>query len=280
LIERGLAVRSVALLAPAIRLDEFERDMLSALREQQTTLSLFLLNEQRELDDSCTVRDVTIYQKSLLYLVSRALERGAGGKPSRVEVPLLGMAKFLDERLASGRTVRAELGQLGGVIAVAPTDAPSDRRTSSQTHGGFDDDGPTMTSVLARILESQRIRQGMQYRPNAALQTAAGPTPSPAGEPSKQAHEHGGQEAALPAAVQPPGETPLVELAEAQTAKPRPPRQEAEPVLEVGDAPETGATVIDLLRAQGWTVAPSQELIVTLDAHPARATQGPGGASS
>jgi hypothetical protein len=112
--------------------------------------TLYLLSDQGERDDT-----VGPYGKSLLYLVSNAFE----GKRS---TPLLGMARFVseagpdrDEEVA--RLLRRPVdGRAGVVIAGAPGGAAE--ASQSDTHGGFDNDPPTLNSVLHRILGSKPPR--------------------------------------------------------------------------------------------------------------------------
>lgn len=103
-------------------------------------LSLFMLSAEDEKDD--TVQG--IYRKSLLYLVSNSYQKSAGeliGADSGV--PILGMAKFLDalEPLTEGYKRR-----------VATYITGRDPETTSPSHGGFDNDLPTMNTMLRLVL--------------------------------------------------------------------------------------------------------------------------------
>ena len=71
------------------------------------------------------------YGRSLLCLVSRSFE-GHG------EAPILGMERHFPRDLARHRSVKAYT-------------APSPH-TAATTHGGFDEDGATMRSVIAHML--------------------------------------------------------------------------------------------------------------------------------
>jgi hypothetical protein len=91
-------------------------------------LDIYNLNEKLEKEDNVG----KVYNKSLLYLVSRALER-------ETDKPLLGMqiySKSLTEHKAL--TIHYSNGRKGV--------------TASSTHGGFDNDAPTMNNILRRIL--------------------------------------------------------------------------------------------------------------------------------
>ena len=84
------------------------------------------LTDEAELADP-TTRPLLGYGRSLLYLVSRSFE-GHG------EAPILGMQRHFP----------AALGRKRGVKVF---EAPS-RECAASTHGGFDDDGATMRSVI------------------------------------------------------------------------------------------------------------------------------------
>jgi hypothetical protein len=92
--------------------------------------AVFNLSDQRELDDVCAAGGVNAYHKSLLYLVSRALEVRAAGQS---EAPLLGMAKFFDRPLGRG-TLRGEIRPAAGTAGFPrrPT-RPTVARTPART---------------------------------------------------------------------------------------------------------------------------------------------------
>ena len=77
-----------------------------------------------------------IYRKSLLYLVSRAYQ-----KKGEV-VPLMGMARYLEDLPDDG--VVSRLHHYDNV--------KNPRKTTSTKHGRFDNDEPTMNSLLEIIL--------------------------------------------------------------------------------------------------------------------------------
>ncbi len=269
LAELGVKVDSMALLAPAIRVDEFGRDILPHLGPGKTVarMATFAMSDRRELDDTCGANGISIYQKSLLYLVSRALERSADGKS--FEVPLLGMERFFDRPLGgqNGTTLRQAIRAAGGVPVFSRSAAPADQRSDASAHGGFDDDAPTMTSVVMRILGAQAPAPEHNYQPNAALRdadrapildgtqsfAASGPDveamePTPA--PGARA---GAMPLTTPAETHDPGEAPVVETAAPQTQQPVPPPQPEAIVIEVAVAPRSGSPIGDVLVASGWT---------------------------
>ena len=73
------------------------------------------------------------YKRSLLYLISNALEEQA-------RVPVLGMAKFFDTTIALRNLPHLEYRV-----------APSSLATGGTKHGNIDDDSRTQVSVLAHI---------------------------------------------------------------------------------------------------------------------------------
>jgi hypothetical protein len=248
LVEAGLPVASMALLAPALRVDEFERLVLPQLGRSRGVqrFAVFNLSDQRELDDVCAAGGVDAYHKSLLYLVSRALEARA---PGQGEAPLLGMAKFFDRPLGRG-TLRGEISTGGGDCVFSPTTSPDNSRSDSTSHGGFAGDPRTMTSVVMRVLGRSTPAAENNYQPNAALADTEPATPAAA--PPRQPDA---LPAMVAAEVHEPGEQPLADTAEPQTEQPTAPDAPAPLDPEVAVAPHSGSPVVDVLIASGWRVA-------------------------
>lgn len=169
LAEAGISVASLTLLAPAIRVDEFAQDVLPRLGPAGTvgSFATFTLSDQRELDDVCRAGSVDVYHKSLLYLVSRALEGAAADR----DVPLLGLQKYFEQPLAgpAGRTLAQVISDRGGTNIVSPSIEPADSRSDARAHGGFAGDRLTMTSVVMRCLGLAGPRPENDYRPDAEL---------------------------------------------------------------------------------------------------------------
>ncbi|MCC6474687.1 MAG: C1 family peptidase [Burkholderiales bacterium] len=130
----GIAFRTLQFFAPAIRVDEFRRYAMPWIWDGRCPrASNYVLSEQQELDDS-----VGPYGRSLLWLVSNAFEDQRG-------TPLLGMQVHLKGEAALRRAAFLE------VVESAPKGTRGAASTA-QSHGGFDNDAPTMNSALARIL--------------------------------------------------------------------------------------------------------------------------------
>jgi len=134
ILSPGLSIETVSLLAPAGTVQLFTEQVQPYLRARSPDfrilqMAIYNLTDKLELDDEVT----KAYNKSLLYLVSRAFEESIPEK-------ILGMQKY-------SQTVdkRKNLSRLTIYYAKS-------RVTASTTHGGFDNDVLTMNHVLKRIL--------------------------------------------------------------------------------------------------------------------------------
>jgi len=245
LVEAGVPVASMALLAPALRVDEFDRDILPHLGANGGVrrFAVFNLSNQRELDDACGASGVDVYHKSLLYLVSRALEARPSGQS---EASLLGMERFFD-RPPGGGSLRRRIEAGGGVCVFSPAALADNSRSDATSHGGFAGDSRTMTSVVMRALGRLTPAPETQYQPNAAL-IETEPAPTAATQP----RQPDATPAMIAAEVHQPGDQPLAETAEPQTEQPTAPDEPARIDPEVAVAPRSGSAIIDVLLAQGW----------------------------
>ena len=165
---------SVHFLAPAITVDGFIRRLggnlgPSALRH----ITIYTMKKALELDDTCS----PLYRKSLLYLIHFALERFR-------EEPILG----LEVSLRGNSTMKRVFGLDGQPSAegeVVWSESPSDSGRSasrSTTHGGFDDDVPTMDSVLRRVLgvsDTAPIQSYAQFKPAGSRAAESDPWTAP-----------------------------------------------------------------------------------------------------
>ena len=148
ILDLKLPLKSVQLLAPAIDIPLFKSQVLSQIANKNCPLPvLYLLSDPSELDD--TVGGRMAYGKSLLYLVSRACEH-------KRDTPILGLHTCIEndaELVEAYRvTSAADLPSLilsGGKVEAAGRETAS---SQSHSHGGFDNDAPTLNSVLYRIL--------------------------------------------------------------------------------------------------------------------------------
>ena len=135
--------RSMHFLAPAIRVDTFKELLAPKIGEGIDHLTIFTMNKDWEKADNCA----QVYRKSLLYLIHRGLE-------PKSKTPILGLEESLrgDGDLTRLFGLAGNSSKLGEVIW-SKTQVESGRNAStSASHGGFDEDSPTMTSAARRIL--------------------------------------------------------------------------------------------------------------------------------
>lgn len=135
-LERPEIVASCSLMAPACTIDFYEQHYRPRLGGgdgdaslvQLPTMKVYNLTDDLERDDTVAFA----YRKSLLYLVSRALERSR-------EKPILGMQTY---SAALPRKQRLKFAYSDGRNALS----------ASTSHGGFDNDPNTMNDILKTIL--------------------------------------------------------------------------------------------------------------------------------
>jgi hypothetical protein len=136
----GLTVSSLSLLAPACTIKLFENHyrpyLAGDLAVKVNNAAVYNLSKKLEKDDTVA----HVYRKSLLYLVSRAFEENP-------VAPILGMKKYSD-------AIQEE--NLEFVYSQGQTDNKA--RTTSESHGGFDNDPATMNDMLSRILDETPSR--------------------------------------------------------------------------------------------------------------------------
>lgn len=274
-----IVVQSMQLLGGALRVDDFAAKVLPHLnpppnvpggRHHLHEVRLFNLGERREQDDKCPGGSVTIYHKSLLYLVARALERSPLG--GDFEVPMVGLAKYLDTDIPRvGRTLRSSVD---GHAIVSPQSAPGDARSEAVGHGDLDTDRATMTSVLLRILGEKEPSPRREYANNAAPLVApvSAPVAAPAGPgPGRAvatavngagagveappaaagAQPRGPAAAGLPGAAFPAKEVPVRRKTTIRGARNDAFRAVA---MNARVRPESGSASIDMLEAAGYRV--------------------------
>jgi hypothetical protein len=282
-------------MAPVIRLDEFAEQALPHIGPGKTVrrFTCFNLSDRLELDDDLGLNGFTVYHKSILYLVSRAFERPAGGA---AEVPLLGMTRFWDQPLRGSPTLRAVIEAAGGSLIVSRSSAPLDGRTDSTGHAAFDEDSATMTSLVMRARGATSGPDAFAYQANAVLRDvdgapwsagsgaavgaggAAAAGAGGAGSPAdvggtggavvragtiRPAGAIGGRRparaaapASRPTGAVPAGADPLETAAEPQrraTAPRSRPGREV-PVPGVAAASRLGSPILDVLNASGWKI--------------------------
>jgi hypothetical protein len=139
------------LWAPACTTSFFKKYYLPLLKGASRTIrefALYTLTDSAERDDHCA----HIYNKSLLYLVSQALEEEyhplRWGWPG---APLLGMEKFI----RADKEINDLFSNQSATWVLSPNSETAALKASkSKSHGDFDDDKPTIKGMLTRIVGS------------------------------------------------------------------------------------------------------------------------------
>lgn len=135
-LKQGFDVASISLMAPAVRVDEFDRQLGTAIARRRIPVLLAHLTDAAErADDTCRP-----YGHSLLYLVSRSFE-------GHRETPLLGMEKHLVPTLPT-RGWGAQVQQLR---SPGFSWRPGEPATRATHHGGLDNDEAVRAAIAAFI---------------------------------------------------------------------------------------------------------------------------------
>ncbi|HYO82025.1 MAG TPA: caspase family protein [Bryobacteraceae bacterium] len=131
-------------LAPAVRVNNFLEKLHPLVGDYVKRISIYTMHEALEKDDNVA----RVYRKSLLYLIRNALNL-------EFRSDILG----LEECLLENDQLKATFGLAGhssaaGDCVFSKTSSDSGRNASrSTTHGGFDNDRPTMHSIARRVLK-------------------------------------------------------------------------------------------------------------------------------
>jgi hypothetical protein len=141
-------IASLDLLAPAIRVEEFEdRVMKKSVLDRIERLAMFTMSEVYEKQDTC----IGVYGKSLLYLIRASLE---------VESPaeVLGLQECVRRDAALTALFGAPgSGSQGEVMWSKTVGGGPFSSTTSTSHGGFDNNAATMNSLARRILGQEHL---------------------------------------------------------------------------------------------------------------------------
>jgi hypothetical protein len=138
LAEHGIRIASLSLWAPAMTIELFERSFARLLAADAIgAFDLYTLDDATERDDDCA----GIYHKSLLYLVSAALEAEPRIPLIQDGTPLLGLARDVADRIPDSFWNDSRRWYL----------APRGEQSDARHHGDFDNDGDTLASTLFRI---------------------------------------------------------------------------------------------------------------------------------
>ena len=134
LVDLGWSFASANMMAPAATVDLFAEKMLPhVIAKTVRQYNQWHLADTLELKDP-TCRPILGYGRSLLYLVSESFEGGS-------RTPVIGMETYYDA--------------VGGPANMRAWAAVSSA-TKSTTHGGFDNDPPTLASVIRCIKDASR----------------------------------------------------------------------------------------------------------------------------
>jgi hypothetical protein len=149
----GLGVESCTLWAPAATLELANDTYLPLVSSGDLDkLTVFALKDRVERDDSAGP-----YRKSVLYLVSNALEDTARIPLVRPDgEPLLGLDKFVSKSEAIGKLVKA--GKVDLVIGPTDDDAPTRVNSQASSHIGYSADRATLLATIGRILGTPVVK--------------------------------------------------------------------------------------------------------------------------
>ncbi|MDR5781304.1 caspase family protein [Caballeronia sp. LZ065] len=135
--------KTVAFLAPAARMDLFTSTLLPKVGQARgiDSLSIFTMSKDLEKADNCAF----VYRKSLLYLIHHALE-------AERRAPILGLEESLRGEPQLARYLKMPAPREFNIVWSKTAGDSGRSASASYSHGGFDDDAPTMNSVLRRVL--------------------------------------------------------------------------------------------------------------------------------
>ena len=137
-------VKTLALLAPAVRADLFKSNLVPRVGSAIGACAMFTMKEQSERDDNV----IKVYGKSLLYFVRNACEN-----PTR-STPILGLEESVRDDPLLVNFFGLGSGASKADVVWSPTAATGGNAASTAIHhGDFDNDSPTMNSVMRRILD-------------------------------------------------------------------------------------------------------------------------------
>ncbi|MBL3599699.1 MAG: C1 family peptidase [gamma proteobacterium endosymbiont of Lamellibrachia anaximandri] len=131
-------IASCSLMAPAATVDLFRKNFSPEIGKLVKQLRIYSLSKELELDDNVAF----VYRKSLLYYVSLACEEELGEE-------IVGMVEH-NEQLPQNKDLR---------IIISKGEDGSEKRSNSESHGGFDNDPTTMNDILKTILGKKPKRE-------------------------------------------------------------------------------------------------------------------------
>jgi hypothetical protein len=130
--------KTLQFLAPAVRVDEYQRRLARLLANRDVgDLTIYTMRRDLERKDTTS----PLYRKSLLYLISHGLEHDLNAE-------ILGLEDSIKKDKALARSLGIGAPSANARVVWSITKGESE----STSHGAFDDDPPTMTSVARRVL--------------------------------------------------------------------------------------------------------------------------------
>lgn len=182
-LETGTGFSSLNLLAPAITVAGFKSRLLPLVGAANGVDHLGMFSMKTDLEEVDNV--IGVYKRSLLCLIRASLEVDPN-------TPILGLEESVDadEQL----TMLFAASHADAVWSLAGG-AQKSMRSAATSHGGFDDDPDTMTSVLCRVLGREDVIGYTAVRVAAepvainASVPASGPAavaPSPSARPQRR----------------------------------------------------------------------------------------------
>lgn len=158
----GQKIKTCTMWAPACTMKLFKEAYVHSLKGGGIgQFSLFTLTDKAEQDDDLA----NIYHKSLLYLVSNAFEEKPRIPIFRDGEDILGMEKFIKNDSSVEKLFKKKNADWIKAPNANPEGSPS--RSTATSHGGFDDDQPTLVATLKRILGIEvKIKEEFDFRPS------------------------------------------------------------------------------------------------------------------
>jgi hypothetical protein len=139
ILAAGFRVDGLYYMAPAISNEDFSELVVPHLEQKRIKrFCQFQLDDLHELGDNC----LTLYQKSLLYLVSNAFE-------GQRRTPILGMEIYGQQVLKQWAGIEVD------VIAAPNSATDVIEKSQAQRHGDFDNDAETVMAILTRLARVQ-----------------------------------------------------------------------------------------------------------------------------
>jgi hypothetical protein len=148
----GKPITSCVLWAPACTSDLFHLTYYPAIDSRRIRRFLLItLTDRAEQADGCA----GLYRKSLLYLISNALEDTPRIPPDEDGTAIVGMEKFVRQYEELQTLLRRKSARW--ILAPNADGAESVGRSTARHHGDFDDDAETLASTFAFTLGKGKV---------------------------------------------------------------------------------------------------------------------------